>query len=95
MYGLLSSEGRGSRSKEEFVRDMGVYHLIRFVPKKVNAFKGPGGGWMLRGCAKLSGLKSDVDAYTVAVREGDEWYFWSISAAKPLAGHSLCGKDGR
>jgi len=95
VYGLLSSEGRGSRSKEEFVRDMGVYHLIRFVPKRVNAFQGPGGGWMIQGCAKLSGLKSDVDAVTVAVREGDEWYFWVIAAQKPLAGHSLCGKNGR
>ena len=95
VYGMLSAEGRASRSKEEFARDMVGYHLIRFVPKRVNDFKGPGASWMIRGCAKLSGVKSEVDAFTVAVRQGGEWYFWEIAAQKPLAGHSLCGKRGR
>jgi hypothetical protein len=98
LYGLLSSEERRGRSKEEFVRQMGVhtYYLTRFVPKRVNARRGAGGGWTIRGCAKLSGLKSDVDAVTVAVCEGGEWHFWVIAAQKPQdAAHSLCGKNGR
>ena len=99
LYGLLSSEERGGRSKEEFVRQMGVppgADLIGFVPKRVAAHTGAGGGWMIRGCAKLSGLKSEADAVTVAVREGGEWYFWVIAAQKPQdAAHSLCGKTGR
>ena len=93
LYGLLSSESRSGRSKDEFVREMITHHIIRFVPKKVDAYEAPGGGWRIRGCARLSGLKSDVDALTVAVRENGEWYFHEITAQKPLIGHSLCVKD--
>jgi hypothetical protein len=95
LYGLLSSEGRAGRSKEKFAMEMVTLHIIRFVPKKVDAFTEPGGGWRIRGCARLSGLKSDVDALTVAVREGGEWYFEQITPQKALNGHSLCPETGR
>lgn len=91
LYELLSTEAKRGRSKEEVVRDYrnhpGVagtgYLLASFTPKFIAASNNADDEWIISGCAKLKGVSTRIDAFVIARREGNDWYFSDVDALIP------------
>lgn len=91
LYHLLSVNVLRGRTKERFVNDYRRYpgvagsgrSLYDFVPKDTVREDESSGRWRTSGCAKLVGLKTWINAFVLAWRENDDWYFSDLDIFLP------------
>ncbi len=91
LYDLISNQFIRGRSRTRFVEDHTKYpgvagtdrSLITFSPKQVTSDSYVPGGFIVSGCAKLSGLRFPVDAHVLATSENNEWRFSDIAMLVP------------
>ncbi len=57
--------------------------LVTFLPKIIRVHDAQNGVWFIYGCAQLKGLSFPVDAFVVAKRENENWYFSDIDGFTP------------
>jgi hypothetical protein len=68
--------------------------LDTFSPKAIRLHDAIKGEWFIYGCAELKGLSFPVDAFVVAKREKENWYFSDIDGFIPRdSPWRRCGYD--
>lgn len=96
--GLLSHGNACGRTREQIIQGYndypGVagssYGLVDFKPKATSFLKEEDGKWIISGCAKLSGVAYPIDAFVVASRENDDWYFSDVDTVLRDTGFKRC-----
>ena len=91
LYDLIAIQYRRNHSKQEFVLNAQKYpgaagtgrRLIAFAPKDVRLANGSDHDWVVSGCATLAGFRFPIDAFVMANRENDDWYFSDLDAFVP------------
>jgi hypothetical protein len=91
LFTLLAVEYRRNRSEADFVRDARQYpgaagtdrKLMAFAPKDVRLATGSNHDWVISGCLQVVGFRFPVDAFVMARRENNDWYFSDLDAFVP------------
>ena len=91
LFGLLAREYRRNRTEVDFVRNARQYpgaagtgrRLVSFTPKDVRLATGSDHDWVISGCVTVEGFRFPVDAFIMANRENDDWYFSDLDAPVP------------
>jgi hypothetical protein len=91
LFDLLARKYRHDRTETDFVSDARQHpgaagtdsKVVAFVPKDVRLANGSDHDWVISGCLQVVGFRFPVDAFVMAIRENDEWYFSDLDAPVP------------
>lgn len=91
LYELMSQRDIRGRTIGQFVADYAKYpgvaatgrKLVDFSPKAITPNSGQRGGWIIAGCARLTGVRFPVDAFVLTTREDNRWRFSDVDMATP------------
>jgi hypothetical protein len=95
---LLSLQVKRGRSTHEIIRDYKAFpgvagssrRLVSFRPQATSFLQEEQGKWIISGCATLSGVRYEVDAFVVASRENEDWVFSDIDTVIRDRGFKKC-----